>query len=111
MHERNASESHSFIDNLSFPSWQMYNINGLQKVADILLENPSWTIAHLIANFNLIEYIGHPKVTDLIDEADYATNMTPIQVSWAQQHMLTEINHFPLLCYLSVFHSGTQFVR
>lgn len=59
----------------------MYNINGLQKVCDILLENPSWTIAHLIAYFNLNEYIGHPKVADLIDEPDYATNMTPIQVS------------------------------
>lgn len=59
----------------------MYNINGLQKVCDILLENPSWTIAHLIAYFNLTEYVGHLKVADLIDEPDYATNMTPIQVS------------------------------
>lgn len=59
----------------------MYNIAGLQKLCDILLENPSWTIAHLIANFNLTEYISHPKVLDLIDEADYATMMTPIQVS------------------------------
>lgn len=59
----------------------MYSINGLQKVCDILLENPSWSIAHLIVFFNLVEYIGHSKVADLIDEPDYATNMTPIQVS------------------------------
>lgn len=59
----------------------MYNINGLQKVCDILLENPSWTIAHLMAFFNLTEYINHPKVLEVIDEPDYATQMTPIQVS------------------------------
>lgn len=59
---------------------QMYNITGLQKLCDILLENPSWTIAHLIVFFNLAEHINHSKVADLIDEPDYATNMTPIQV-------------------------------
>lgn len=59
----------------------MYNINGLQKVCDILLENPSWTIAHLMAFFNLTEYINHAKVLDVLDEPDYATQMTPIQVS------------------------------
>lgn len=58
----------------------MYNINGLQKICDILLENPSWTVAHLIANFNLAEHISHPKVLDLIDQEDYATKMTPFQV-------------------------------
>lgn len=59
----------------------MYSVGGLQKVCDILLEYPSWTIAHLIANFNLTEYITNPKVSELIDEPDYATQMTPVQVS------------------------------
>lgn len=60
----------------------MYNINGLQKICDILLENPSWSIAHLTANFNLIEHINNPKVVTLIDEPDYNNQMTPIQVSF-----------------------------
>lgn len=58
----------------------MYNVNGLQKVCDVLLEYPSWSIAHLIAYFNLTEYITNPKVLELIDEPDYANRMTPIQV-------------------------------
>lgn len=58
----------------------MYNIGGLQKLCDILLENPSWTIAHLISYFNLTEHVNHAKVLDIIDEPDYACNMTPIQV-------------------------------
>lgn len=65
---------------------QMYNINGLQKVCDILLENPSWTIAHLMANFNLVEYISHPKVLDLIDQEDHTTKMTPFQVSISMEY-------------------------
>lgn len=62
---------------------QMYSVNGLQKVCDVLLENPSWSIAHLIANFNLTEYINNPRVLELIDEPDYTNQMTPIQV-WSQ---------------------------
>lgn len=58
----------------------MYNIGGLQKLCDILLENPSWTIAHMISYFNLTEHVNHSKVLDIIDEPDYACNMTPIQV-------------------------------
>lgn len=79
---------------------QMYNINGLQKVCDILLENPSWTIAHLISYFNLTEYIGHPKVVDLIDEPDYATNMTPIQVSIVKWNNVNTINHIIIAYYI-----------
>lgn len=58
----------------------MYNVNGLQKICDVLLENQSWSIAHLIAYFNLTEYIHNTKVSELIDEPDYTTSMTPIQV-------------------------------
>lgn len=63
---------------------QMYNINGLQKVCDILLENPSWTIAHLVAYFNLTEHINNSKVINLIDQEDSVTQMTPFQVSHFQ---------------------------
>lgn len=58
----------------------MHSINGIQKVCDILLENPSWSIAHLIAYFNLTEHINNPRVLELIDEPDYTNQMTPIQV-------------------------------
>lgn len=55
-------------------------MNGLQLVCDVLLENPSWTIAHLVAYFNQKEHLSHPKLSDVIDEPDFSTFMTPIQV-------------------------------
>lgn len=81
---------------------QMYNITGLQKLCDILLENPSWTIAHLMVFFNLTEHIHHSKVADLIDEPDYATNMTPIQVCrWTESiHIWKRFDHLLNLFYL-----------
>lgn len=62
----------------------MYTINGLQSVCDVLFENPSWSIAHLVAFFNLKEYLSHPKLVESIDSEDFATHMTPIQVSFSQ---------------------------
>lgn len=59
----------------------MYNINGLQKICDALIENPSWSIAHLVAYFNLTEHLNNPKVMDLIDYPDHITLTTPLQVS------------------------------
>lgn len=59
----------------------MYNISGLQKICDALLENPSWSIAHLVAFFNLTEHVNNAKVLELIDFPDHEHNMTPMQVS------------------------------
>lgn len=59
----------------------MFSVNGLQKICDILSENPSWSIAHLVAYFNLTEHIGNPTVLELIDYPDHATFMTPLQVN------------------------------
>lgn len=71
----------------------MYNIGGLQKLCDILLENPSWTIAHLISYFNLTEHVNHSKVLDIIDEPDYACNMTPIQVYLICVYLQKQVFH------------------
>lgn len=59
----------------------MYNVGGLQKICDALIENPSWSIAHLVAFFNLTELVANPKVLDLIDYSDHNNCMTPFQVS------------------------------
>ncbi|KAG5681964.1 hypothetical protein PVAND_011364 [Polypedilum vanderplanki] len=60
---------------------QYYNIPGLQKVCDLLTENPSWSIAHLVAYFNLTEYLSNPAVAELIDYPDHVKYMTPLQVA------------------------------
>lgn len=59
----------------------MYNIPGLQKICDILSENPSWSLAHLVAHFNLIEYLPVPQVAELIDYPDHVKYMTPFQLA------------------------------
>lgn len=58
----------------------MFTVAGLQKVCDVLSENPSWSVAHLVAYFNLTEHIGNATVLDLIDYPDHITYMTPLQV-------------------------------
>lgn len=60
----------------------MNNVSGLQKICDALIENPSWSIAHLAAYFNCTEHLGNPKIQDLIDYPDYANLMTPFQVTY-----------------------------
>lgn len=60
--------------------FQFYNVNGLQKLSDILTENPSWSITHLVAYFNLVDYISNPKVLQCIDYADHINCMSPFQV-------------------------------
>uniref|UniRef100_A0A1I8P9V4 Uncharacterized protein n=1 Tax=Stomoxys calcitrans TaxID=35570 RepID=A0A1I8P9V4_STOCA len=60
---------------------EFYNVSGLQKLSDILSENPSWSITHLVAYFNLVEYISHPKVMQFIDYADHVNCMSPLQLA------------------------------
>ena len=42
------------------------NIPSLQKVCDLLIENPSWSLGHLVAHFNLVDYLSNPNVAELI---------------------------------------------
>lgn len=70
-----------FSYSVHFNATQMYNVGGLQKICDALIENPSWSIAHLVAFFNLTELVANPKVLDLIDYSDHNNCMTPFQVS------------------------------
>uniref|UniRef100_A0A182JLQ4 phospholipase A2 n=2 Tax=Anopheles atroparvus TaxID=41427 RepID=A0A182JLQ4_ANOAO len=60
---------------------EMYNINGLQKLCDTLIENPSWSLAHIIAFYNLTDYISNPSIIDFLDYAEYADMLTPLQVA------------------------------
>lgn len=60
---------------------EMYNINGLQKLCDTLIEHPSWTLAHVIAYFNLTEYVSNPKIVESIDDPDHAELLTPLQIA------------------------------
>ncbi|XP_065359483.1 85/88 kDa calcium-independent phospholipase A2 isoform X2 [Calliphora vicina] len=60
---------------------EFYNVNGLQKLSDVLTENPSWSITHLVAYYNLVDYISNPKVLQFIDYADHVNYMSPFQLA------------------------------
>ncbi|KAI8040718.1 hypothetical protein M5D96_006661 [Drosophila gunungcola] len=66
---------------------EYYNVNGLQKACDALAENPSWTLSHLIAYFNLIDYISNPKMLQCVDQADATCMMSPFQLAIKQGHI------------------------
>ena len=53
----------------------------MQKLCDTLTENPSWSLTHLIAYYNLVDYISNPKVLQFIDYADHINYMSPFQVT------------------------------
>ena len=60
---------------------EFFTVPGLQKICDILTENPAWSLAHLVAFFNLLEYLPNPKIMELLDYPDHQKYMTPFQVS------------------------------
>ena len=60
---------------------EMYNVPGLQKICDILAENPSWSIAHLVAHFNLVSCLSVPQVLEMIDYPDHIKYTTPFQLA------------------------------
>lgn len=66
---------------------KMCSANGLQQICDILIANPSWTLTHMVAFFNLTEHVMHPKILENIDCPDHNLCMTPLQVNnWADSH-------------------------
>nr|XP_016934783.1 85/88 kDa calcium-independent phospholipase A2 isoform X1 [Drosophila suzukii] len=90
---------------------EYYNVNGLQKACDALAENPSWTLSHLIAYFNLVDYISNPKMLQCVDQADATTLMSPFQLAIKQGHIemvkvllpLSKLEHLDINSN-SVFH-------
>lgn len=58
-----------------------YNVRDLQRISDVLIFNPSWSLTHLVAHFNLTEHIMHPKIIDNIDYPDHTNQMTPLQLA------------------------------
>lgn len=60
---------------------EYFTVNGLQKICDALAEHPSWTLAHLVAFYNLPDYVSNPRFLELMDDPDYQKYMTPFQVN------------------------------
>lgn len=59
----------------------MFGSVGLQKICDILIENKSWSIAHLIAYFNLAEHVSNTAVMEFLNFQEPVKNLTPFHVA------------------------------
>ncbi|XP_066157041.1 85/88 kDa calcium-independent phospholipase A2 [Euwallacea fornicatus] len=60
---------------------EMCNVNGLQKLCDILIEHPSWTLAHLAAYFALYDSFNDPRINSFLNSSDGEKSMSPLQVA------------------------------
>ncbi|KAI4470260.1 calcium-independent phospholipase a2 [Holotrichia oblita] len=90
----------------------MANIQGLQKVCDILAEHPSWTLAHLAAHFALYDCFNNAMINSYLNSSDIATGMSPLQVAVTTGNLKTVLTLLTAKCSLehldhnanSVFH-------
>lgn len=67
----------------------MCNIYGLQKLCDILVEHPTWTLAHIAAHLALYNAFNDPTINCCINSTDVETGMSPLQVAITTQNVKT----------------------
>ncbi|XP_028131353.2 85/88 kDa calcium-independent phospholipase A2 isoform X4 [Diabrotica virgifera virgifera] len=68
---------------------EMCNIHSLQKVCDVVLEHPTWTLAHLAAHFALYDCFNDSTVNSLLNSTEIETGMSPLQVAITTQNIKT----------------------
>lgn len=68
---------------------EMCNVNGLQKICDVLNEHPSWTLAHLAAYFALYDSFSNPKINCFLNSSDQERGISPLQVAITTHNLKT----------------------
>ncbi|CAG9864303.1 unnamed protein product [Phyllotreta striolata] len=68
---------------------EMFNLNGLQKLCDVLVDHPTWTLAHVAAHFALYDLFNDPKINCFLNSTDIETGMSPLQVAITTQNVKT----------------------
>lgn len=66
---------------------EMENLNGLQKICDVIHQHPSWSLAHLSAYFGIYDAFNNPKVNSFVNSTDQQTGMSPLQVAIETQNI------------------------
>ncbi|KAH1008810.1 hypothetical protein HUJ05_009332 [Dendroctonus ponderosae] len=69
--------------------FQMCNVNGLQKLCDIIFEYPSWTLAHIAAYCALHDCLRNPQVNCFLNSSDSQKGMSPLQVAITTRNLKT----------------------
>lgn len=67
----------------------MCNIGKIQKLCDILVEHPTWTLAHLAAYFALHDAFSHVIVNSQLNSGDPETGISPLQVAIQTNNLRT----------------------
>lgn len=67
----------------------MCNVNGLQKICDVLSEHQSWTVAHLAAYFALYDSFDNAKINCYLNSSDNEKGMSPLQVAITTHNLKT----------------------
>ncbi|XP_064215860.1 85/88 kDa calcium-independent phospholipase A2 isoform X2 [Tribolium castaneum] len=70
-------------------SKEMYNVQGLQKICDVLAEHPSWNLAHLAAYFSLYDSFKDSKINNYLNSTDDETGISPLQVAITTKNLKT----------------------
>lgn len=68
---------------------QMCNVGKIQKLCDILVEHPTWTLAHLAAHFALYNAFTHAVVNSQLNSGDIETGISPLQVAVESNNLCT----------------------
>uniref|UniRef100_A0A1B6DBA0 phospholipase A2 n=1 Tax=Clastoptera arizonana TaxID=38151 RepID=A0A1B6DBA0_9HEMI len=69
------------IPNLVTISTVICSLNGLQRVCDLIQENPSWNIAHLVVSLNLTDCLQHPLILSCLNTPDETNGLSPLQLA------------------------------
>ncbi|CAM1291435.1 PLA2G6 (predicted) [Pycnogonum litorale] len=102
-------------DKLSFLSEQQptaNNVSTLQKISNVIRDNPGWSLMHVTVQLGIKSLIRHPNVLPHLDSRCVHTGMTPLHVAIKAQNMQTIVElidlkaDFHILCNNgnSVFH-------
>lgn len=87
----------------------MANIQGLQKICDILTEHPEWSLGHLAAQFSVHHAFSNPTINSHFNSSDPLTGMSPLQVAVKTQIFKTVQMLIDQKCSLEhLDHSGNS---
>lgn len=70
-------------------SREMCTVAKIQKLCDVLVEHPSWTLAHLAAHFALHDAFSHAVVNSQLNSGDLDTGVSPLQVAVQTNNLRT----------------------
>ncbi|XP_048506119.1 85/88 kDa calcium-independent phospholipase A2 [Athalia rosae] len=62
-------------------SKELCNTNGIRRLCDILIDHPTWTLAHVAAHLTLYNAFNYAAVNSHLNSSDRATGISPLQVA------------------------------